>query len=105
VLNTVDMLLQHLEELFCFCSTKASERRQLHIDLIGQIIRVASAGKNLTSTKSRLAAERVVSGGNGCSQQVANDELEDADSETSFMTDSETDNVDRTSTFRTFLSR
>jgi hypothetical protein len=33
------MLLQLLEEFFSFFSTKASERRQLHIDLIGQIIR------------------------------------------------------------------
>ena len=39
VLNTADMLLQLLEEFFSFFSTKASERRQLHIDLIGQIIR------------------------------------------------------------------
>lgn len=40
VLNTVNMLPQLLEELFRFSSTKALERRQLHIKLIGQIIRV-----------------------------------------------------------------
>ena len=38
VLNTFDMLLQHLEEFFCFLFILASECCQLHIDLICQII-------------------------------------------------------------------
>ena len=45
VLNTVDMLPQLLEEFFSFSSTKSSERRQLHINLIGQIVRVDSEPK------------------------------------------------------------